>query len=193
MLNRMRCSPVDNCQIGRKARCSKNSTPMIAQIDDVTGVASIAVHPPSSTMPPIAAMISSRKRICTDSFHTAYVYRGAAPGHDQVEGSISVVCRDCQISPGREYHQHLSLFVIISHLLRVFNERIKPYTQPPGPLLYSQSLGREKGEPPTAGVTRETNITCSQALDAIDTLTTLIIETVARGGARHPTGPWLFR
>lgn len=30
-------------------------------------------------------------------------------------------------------------------------------------------------------IARETSITCSQALDAIDTLTTLIIETVARG------------
>jgi len=30
-------------------------------------------------------------------------------------------------------------------------------------------------------IARETDITCSQALDAIDTLTTLIIETVARG------------
>jgi DNA-binding protein HU-beta len=30
-------------------------------------------------------------------------------------------------------------------------------------------------------IARETGITCSQALDAIDTLTTLIIETVARG------------
>jgi nucleoid DNA-binding protein len=30
-------------------------------------------------------------------------------------------------------------------------------------------------------IARETDITCSQALAAIDTLTTLIIETVARG------------
>jgi DNA-binding protein HU-beta len=30
-------------------------------------------------------------------------------------------------------------------------------------------------------IARETDITCSQALTAIDTLTTLIIETVARG------------